>query len=147
MNIEPGMEFGNRAAWKQAQENNQGCSSAKHFLSTGKPPPVGKNSGAYFNDVRHYCRKAIISKDGLLVVKAAPSSLSGNVSRERIIIPKPLLWHLHNHGDNHPTKIQQKLSFQRQFHALSLDKYLDMMYEDCYKCKVLQKLNHQEIKN
>ena len=100
-NISEDIGFANRQAWKTAQNSNQACSVAKQLLTSGKPPPkaTGKNTGEYWNDVRTYCREATIAKDGLLVVKNKPELLSGNVLRERIVVPKPLvpalLYHLH----------------------------------------------------
>ena len=129
--------FNNRNAWKTAQANNQACGFAKHLLTTGKPPPraVGKTAGEYFNEVRFYCREATVDKDGLLVNKTNPDPMSGNVSRHRIIVPKPLvqslLWHLHNHHGDHPTKTQLKHIFQRGFHTMELDKHLDLLYNAC----------------
>ena len=77
--------------------------------------------------------------------------MSGNVQRERIIVPKPLvpalLYHLHNHNDAHPARTQQKASFQRQFFAITLDKHLDLLYKNCYKCAVIQKLPKQNVPN
>ena len=148
---EPG--FSNREAWKAAQESNQACSVAKQLLMSGKPPPkaIGKNTGEYWNDVRHYCREATIARDGLLVVKSQPEPLSGNVNRERIVIPKPLvpslLYHLHNHRDQHPVKSQQKSTFQRLFFAVHLDKHLDLLYKHCYKCAIVQRIPKQLIQN
>ena len=152
-NISEDIGFANRQAWKTAQNSNQACSVAKQLLTSGKPPPkaTGKNTGEYWNDVRTYCREATIAKDGLLVVKNKPELLSGNVLRERIVVPKPLvpalLYHLHNHRDQHPVKSQQKSSFQRQFFAIHLDKHLDLLYKNCYKCAIVQKLPKQFIQN
>ena len=106
---------------ENCQDANQACKIAKQLLTSGKPPPkaIGKNTGEYWNDVHQYCRDANVAKDGLLVVKSKPDILSGNIPRERIVIPKPLvpalLYHLHNHDDGHPAKTQQK---QRQFYAI-----------------------------
>ena len=107
---------------------------AKQLLTSGKPPPKasGKTAGEFYNDVRQYHREATIATDGTLVIKSGPDMMSGNVARERIVIPKPLvpalLYHLHNHNDVHPTKTQQKQIFQRQFYAIHLDKHLDLLY-------------------
>ena len=145
--------FTNRESWKNCQKSNQACSVAKQFLTSGKPPPkaIGKNTGDYWNDVRQYCRDATVAKDGLLVVKSKPDVLSGNIARERIVIPKPLvpalLYHIHNHNDKHPVKTQQKASFQRQFYAIHLDKHLDLLYQNCYKCSIIQKIPKQIIPN
>ena len=104
---------------------------------------MGKTAGEYWNDIRHYCRDASISKDGVLVVKAKPSNLSGNTERERIVVPKPLvpalLYHMHNHNDDHPVKTQKKSLFVRQFYAIGLDKHLEPLYQNCYHCSVLPK--------
>ena len=145
--------YTNRVSWISAQSSNQACVVAKQLLTSGKPPPkaIGKTSGEYFNDIRQYCRDATVAKDGLLVVKAKPDLLSGNIPRERIIVPKPLvpalLYHLHNHNDSHPVRSQQKASFQRQFYAIHIDKHLDLLYKNCYKCSVVQKLPTQIILN
>ena len=145
--------YNNKTSWKSAQEANQACVISKQLLTSGKPPPkaIGKTSGEFYNDIRQYCRDATVTKDGLLVVKAKPDLLSGNIPRERIIIPKPLvpalLYHLHNHNDAHPVRSQQKASFQRQFYAIHIDKHLDLLYKNCYKCAALQKLPRQIIQN
>ena len=145
--------FASRPAWRQAQMQNQACQLAKHFLTTGKPPPkaIGKNTGELWNDIRQYCRDVSVAKDGLLIVKAKPEELSGNVAREKIVIPKTLapslLYHLHNHYQEHPLKSQQKAKFQRQFYAIGLDKHLDNMYKNCYKCSIIIKLPKETIKN
>ena len=145
--------YNNRESWKAAQSSNQACIVAKQLLSSGKPPPkaVGKHSGEYWNDIRQYCRDGMITKDGLLVVKAQPDIMSGNIPREKIVIPKPLvpalLYHLHNHNDQHPTKSQQKSIFQRQFYAIGLDKHLELLYSNCYKCSVVKKLPKEIIFN
>ena len=145
--------FTNREAWKSAQLGNQACLLAKQLLESGKPPPkaMGKTAGEFYNDVRQYCRDASIAKDGILIVKVQPDALSGNIERDRIVIPKPLvpavLYHMHNHNDAHPTKSQQKQLFQRQFYAIHLDKHLELLYENCYKCSVIQKIPKEAIIN
>ena len=145
--------FSNRIAWKKAQQQNPPCAFAKSLLATGKPPPkaVGKHAGHYYNEVRFYCREASISRDGLLVVKTKPDVQSGNICRERIIIPKllvpALLFHLHNQGEKHQTRSQQKISFQRSYHAMDLDKHLDALYRGCYKCIVIQKLPKELVQH
>ena len=151
--IDTASPFSNRIAWKKAQENNPACGFAKSLLKTGKPPPkaIGKSAGEYFNEVRFYCREATISRDGVLVAHSNPTMLSGLINRERIIIPKPLLpallYHLHNHEDQHPTKNQQKLSFQRKFHAMELDRHIEELYKNCYKCSIVQKLPKDTIQH
>ena len=145
--------FANREAWRNCQEANQACKTAKKLLTSGKPPPkaIGKTAGEYWNDVRQYCRDASIAKDGLLVVKSKPEALSGNIARERIVIPKPLvpalLYHLHNHDEQHPVKSQQKSSFQRQFYAIHLENHLELLYKNCYQCSVIQKIPKTIIPN
>ena len=80
---------------------------------------MGKTSGEFYNDVRQYYRDASVAKDGILIVKVQPDALSGNIERDRIVIPKPLvpavIYHMHNHNDAHPTKSQHRQLFQRQF--------------------------------
>ena len=84
-----------------------------------------------------------MAKDGLLIVKAKPEELSGNIERQRIVIPKTLapalLYHQHNHCQEHPLRAQQKAKFTRQFYAIGLDKHLENLYKNCYKCSVLIK--------
>ena len=142
-----------RNSWKQAQMNNQACSVAIKLLNSGKPPPrpLGKNTGEYWNDIRKYCRDASLAADGTLIVKTPPSMLTGDIERERIVIPKilvpALLHHMHNHLDMHPAKAQQKAMFQRKFYALALDKHLDLLYKNCYRCAIVQKLPKEIIAN
>jgi hypothetical protein len=137
--------YANRAAWKKAQDDNPPVGCAKNLLTTGKTPPraTGKNAGEHYNEVRFYCREATLSKDGMLVARSVPDPKSGNVIRERIIVPKllapALLYHLHNHLEDHPTRNQQKISFQRRFHTMELEKHLDNLYSSCYRCMILQK--------
>ena len=143
--------FTNRNAWKKAQADNQACAFAIHLLSSGKTPPkaVGKTAGPYFNEVRFYCREGALANDGLLVSKTQLKATIENVPKEKIIVPKhlvpALLWHLHNHYDEHPTKHQQKVLFQRSFFTMNLEKHLNNLYDSCYKCQVLQKLPKEMI--
>ena len=145
--------FANKVAWRESQMQNQACQLARHFLTTGKPPPkaIGKFTGELWNDVRQYCREVSVAKDGLLIVKAKPEELSGNIERQRIVIPKTLapalLYHQHNHCQEHPLKSQQKAKFTRQFYAIGLDKHLENLYKNCYKCSVIIKLPKEAIKN
>ena len=145
--------YSNKSAWKNAQLANQACCEARKLLSSGKPPPkaVGKYSGEYWNDIRRYCREASLTKDGLLIVKADATTLSGNIRRERIVVPKPLvpalLFHMHNNMDAHPTKAQQKAQFQRMFFGLNLENHLTLLYENCYKCSIIQKIPREIITN
>ena len=85
------------------------------------------------------------------MVKAEPDMMSGNLNRERIVVPKPLvpalLYHLHNHNEQHPVKSQQKAIFTRQFYAIHLEKHLDLLYKNCYKCSVVQKLPKEIVVN
>ena len=73
---------------------------------------MGRYTGEYWNDVRQYHRHVSIAQDALLIVNAEANSLSGDISRERIVIPKPLvpalLYHMHNKLEQHPPKSQQK---------------------------------------
>ena len=121
------------------------------LLNSGKPPPrpLGKNTGEYWNDIRKYCRDASLAADGTLIVKTPPSMLTGDIERERIVIPKilvpALLHHMHNHLDMHPAKAQQKAMFQRKFYALALDKHLDLLYKNCYRCAIVQKFPKEII--
>ena len=132
----------NRNSWKKAQSSNQACSVAIKLLKAGRPPPkaTGKHNGEYWNDVQKYCRDASVAQDGTLIVKTTPDINSGNIIRERIVIPKELtaavLYHMHNHQNNHPTKTQQKALFQRNFYAIEIE----LLYNNCSKCSVVQKL-------
>ena len=145
--------YATRSAWKNAQKSNQAINATRKLLTSGKPPPkaTGKHTGDYWNDVRKYWRDSTIAKDGVLVVNAEANAMSGNIHRERIVIPKPLvpalLYHMHNNTQNHPTKTQQKSLFQRQFYALNLDKHLDALYGNCYKCSIVQKIPKEIIVN
>ena len=148
-----GHAYANRSAWLNAQYANQAINEARKLLTTGKPPPkaIGKHSGEYWNDVRKYWRDCNIAKDGLLVANVEANAISGNIHRERIAIPKPLtpalLYHMHNNTQNHPTKSQQKAQFLRQFYAVNLEKHLETLYQNCYKCLIVQKLPREQITN
>ena len=126
----------NRQAWRKAQTANQACNVAVKLLTSGKPPPkaCGKKVGEYWNDVRRYCRDASVARDGTLIVQTPPSIGSGNIERERIVVPKPLtaalLYHMHNQ-DNHPAKAQQKAAFTRNFYTIALDSQLNLLYDNC----------------
>ena len=125
---------------------NQACCETRKMLTSGKPPPkaMGRYTGEYWNDVRRYHRECKIAKDGLLVVPTEATSISGNIGRDRIVIPKPLvpalLYHTHNNMDKHPTRAQQRALFNRQFFAINLEKHLDLLYKNCYKCSILEKI-------
>ena len=138
--------FTNRTSWKKTQMENQACCETRKMLTSGKPPPkaMGRYTGEYWNDVRRYHRECKIAKDGLLVVPTEATSISGNIGRDRIVIPKPLvpalLYHTHNNMDKHPTRAQQRALFNRQFFAINLEKHLDLLYKNCYKCSILEKI-------
>ena len=140
----------NRQAWRKAQTANQACNVAVKLLTSGKPPPkaCGKKVGEYWNDVRRYCRDASVARDGTLIVQTPPSIGSGNIERERIVVPKPLaaalLYHMHNQ-DNHPAKAQQKAAFSRNFYTIALDSQLNLLYDNCYKCALTQNIPKEII--
>ena len=77
--------------------------------------------------------------------------MSGNIQRERIAVPRDLvpalLYHMHNNLDQHPARNQQKAQFQRKFYAINLDKHLDLLYDNCYKCSIVQRVPKEIITN
>ena len=148
INVVPPVPMTNRQAWKQAQINCDACKSAFNHLRSGKIP--SSKPGSLNCTIRDYCREASISPDNLLVVKVQPKALTGNISRERIVIPQALLpmllYQLHNKDSVHPTKSQLKATFQRAFYALDLDKHLEALYSNCYPCSILQRLPKVAVK-
>ena len=50
------------------------------------------------------------------------------------------LYQMHTLESNHPSKTQMKPQFKRRFHALNIDTYLDLHYDNCFNCSVLQRL-------
>ena len=144
----PPVPMTNRQAWKQAQINCNACKAAFNHLRSGKTPSA--KPGPQNCIIREYCREASISPDNLLVVKAQPKALTGNISRERIVIPQDLLpmllYQLHNKDSVHPTKSQLKAMFQRAFFAMDLEKHLEDLYSNCYPCSILQRLPKVDVK-
>ena len=133
----------NRKSWKEAQKRDEACKTAHTYLRTGKTPP--SKVGEFFCRVRQYCRDTIISpEDGLLVVPVTPKPLTGDIARERIVIPQmllPTLLHqLHNTSAAHPTRSQQRQIFDRSYYAIEVDKHITDLYSHCYPCSVLQRL-------
>ena len=59
--------FFNRAAWIQAQDNNNSCRAAKTHLMSGKTP--SSKAGDFNNEIRFLIRNAKLAPDGLLVTK------------------------------------------------------------------------------
>ena len=138
----------NRKSWKEAQKQDDACRKAHTYLRTGKVPP--STVGEFFCQVRQYCRDAVISpKDGLLVVPVTPKLLTGDIARERIVIPQqllPTLLHqLHNTSATHPTRSQQRQTFDRSYYAIEVDKHIGELYSHCYPCSVLQRLPAVDI--
>ena len=58
-----------------------------------------------------------------------------------------VLHQMHISTANHPCKSQLKLTFQRKFFAIELDKHLDDLYSNCYSCSLLQRLPKTKIQN
>ena len=137
----------NRKSWRQAQKQNEACKAAYNHLRTGKTPP--SKVGEFFCQVRQYCRDAIISEDKLLVVPVTPKLLTGDIARERIVIPQqllPTLLHqLHNNSATHPTRSQQRQTFDRSYYAIGVDKHIGDLFSNCYPCSVLQRLPSVEV--
>ena len=132
----------NRQAWKKAQDGCDSCKTAASHLRSGKTPST--KVGKVHSNVRQYCREAVIAKDNILVVREKPKAVTGDIPRERIVVPQKLLptllHHLHNSSAVHPVKTQLKQTFQRSFYAIDLDKHIEELYANCYPCSVLQSL-------
>ena len=138
----------NRASWLAAQKNCDSCKAAFYSLTSGKTPT--SKVGTEHCATRLYCREAHIAKDGLLVVKEAGNPITGDIAREKIVIPQALLdgllYQLHNTEPKHPTKTQLKAQFQRLYYAIGLDSHLAKLYNNCYPCSILQRLPKTEAK-
>ena len=97
----------NKASWRAAQKQCAACKSAYNLLKSGKMPP--SKTGELFCNIRDYCREASISADKVLVVKTPPNQLTGNITRQRIVVPQkllPMILHqMHISTANPPPKI------------------------------------------
>ena len=102
--------FFNRAAWLQAQNNNDSCRAAKSHLISRKIPT--SKAGDLNNKIRFLIRHAKLAPDGLLVTKGDSSIFTPGEPREKIIVPHNVaprtLYHMHNstHFVNHLSKNQ-----------------------------------------
>ena len=138
----PTISLGNRQAWRKAQMQDLECQAAYSHLKTGKTP--SNKPGTSLNTIRRYCREVTIAKDKVLVVREQAKESTGWLARERIVVPQKLLptllYQIHHNADNHPTKTQMKLQFERTFFAIELDNHIAQLYQNCYECSLLQRL-------
>ena len=143
--------FFNRAAWIQAQENNDSCKAAKYHLMSGKTPTT--MSGNLNNEIRFLIRTTKLAPDGLLVTRGDSSVFVPGEPKEKIIVPHNVapgtLYHLHNstHFGNHPSKSQLKTVFNRRFYTWNLQPLLDKLYKNCYTCSIIQKQPKISVEN
>ena len=138
----PIISLGNRQAWRKAQMQDTECRSAISLLKSGKLP--SNKIGDSLTTIRRYCREATLAKDAVMVVKEQAKESTGWLARERIVVPQKLLptllYQIHHNADNHPTKTQMKLQFERSFYAVELDTHIAQLYNNCYECSLLQRL-------
>ena len=83
--IQPLNTFFNRAAWLQAQKNNDSCCAAISHLTSGKVPT--SKPGDMNNEIRFLIKHATIAPDGLLVTKGDSTVFIPGEPREKIIVP------------------------------------------------------------
>ena len=128
--------YSNRGAWKDLQV---GCSDLKRVhahLSSGTRP----SAKSKVTSVKRYLQKAVIGKDGLLVVAQSEPFLP---RRELIIVPQQvvlgLLTSLHLRL-NHPTENQLINVFQRSFYALKTQHFAKITLQNCDLCQSLKTL-------
>ena len=147
--VVPLISMGNRQAWRKAQNQDPECKAAFSHIKSGKTPSA-KAGDETLVTLRRYCREATIAKDNVLVVKEQAKASTGWLARERIVVPQKLLptllYEIHHNNDNHPTKTQMKLQFERSFYAIEVDKNIELLYKNCYNCSLLQRLPKVEIK-
>ena len=126
--------YSNRAAWKDLQI---GCSDLKRVhahLSSGTRPSAKSKVTA----VKRYLQKAVIARDGLLIVVQSEPFLP---RKELIIVPQQvvlgLMTALHLRL-NHPTENQLTSVFQRSFFALRTQHFAKITLQNCETCQSLK---------
>ncbi len=129
------LPYTSRSAWNQTQLECSDLRRVHAHLTQGTRPHKKETN---IKDVKRYLQVATISRDGLLVVRR-DEPLSP--TREAIIVPRQvldgLLVALHIKL-GHPTRHQLRLSFQRGFYALDLERTLTRVTESCHLCASLK---------
>lgn len=125
----------NRKAWHNVQESCKDLRRVHSHLKRGTRP---LRKHRHLRDVRHYLNHVIIARDGLLVVKnvTALTSLS-----ERIVVPRSVINGLVTAMHiklQHPSKHQLRLTIERQFYAIGLDKIINLVSDKCHTCASLK---------
>ena len=132
----------NKATWKNIQERDRVCQSAKICLTSGQQP--SKKSGKANVEIRRIVEKASVTAEGLLIVKQTiPLSTT---KTERIVVPssytESLVSQLHMIS-NHPCKTQMIQQFNKYFFAVQSKQIIDALYETCQLCKASTHLPKQ----
>ena len=144
----PDQTLESRQMWRKVQRADPACREAIRLLSSGKTP--NSKPGEVANATRWYCREATVSKDEVLVVVEKPDVKTGEVAREKVVVPQSyvncVLFELHTSEELHPSKTQMKHIFQRRFACMLLDQFLDKLYNNCYDCSRLQRLPRTVVK-
>ena len=132
--IAPELTLSNKEAWFKIQQEQKATRKAAFLLSTGKT--ATKESGSLNSEVKQLCRKANVTKKGMLIVKSQTNKYSTN-HRELIVVPSThlpaLLWQIHN-SLQHPTRSQLKAHFDKMFYSVGLTPTLDRLYQECFYC-------------
>ena len=148
VHVLPDQTLDSRKMWRKVQRADPACKEAIRLLSSGKTP--NSKTGDEANAIRHYCREAKVSKDEVLVVIEKPDIKTGEVAREKVVVPQSyvnaVLFQLHNSEELHPSRTQMKHIFQRRFACMLLEQFLDKLYNNCYDCSRLQRLPRTVIK-
>ena len=123
------LPFTSRSAWLQTQQECPDLRKVHAHLTQGARP---SKKEAKIKDVNRYLQVTTIGRGGLLVVQRnEPLS----PARELIIVPRQvidgLLSALHIQLA-HPSRNQLRLSVQRAFYALDMEKALTRVTEACH---------------
>jgi hypothetical protein len=129
------MPFTSRVAWLATQHECPDLRRTHAQLTQGTRP---SKKATKIPDVKRYLHVASVARDGLLIVK---EELPFSRSRERIIVPKPivdgLLTALH-FKFQHPTQHQLKKLFTRYFYAINADNCIQRVTAACHHCTALK---------
>ena len=131
--------FASRSAWFQTQMECSDLRRVHAHLTQGTRP---SKKATKMKDIKRYLQVATISKDGLLVVKRGEPLAR---CRDSIIVPRQVLDGLLSAMHiklGHPTRNQLRLTAQRVFYALDMEKALMRVTDLCHLCASLKTVPH-----
>ena len=129
--------YNNRGVWKKLQSECQDLSRVHTHLKHGTRPTSKRTK---LTTVKRYLQNVKIGKDGVLVVIRSEPFFPPT---ELIVVPEHLIHGLLTSLHltlNHATVLQLVKVFKRQFHALRLQQYADIVVDHCHTCRSLKVL-------